>query len=208
MPMHPEFTAYLRSPHARVACVDCHVGSGAESYVRSKLNGIHQLYDVVTNQIPRPIETPVKNMRPASDTCEQCHWPEKFTGTIDRTYYHYLSDDANTPFAVRLLLKVGGGGEDGPPSGIHWHTSRNQKVEYIATDAQRQVIPWVRVTDLATGQARSIRTKSSTITRPNTPSAPWIASTATASRRIVFSRPMKPWTRPSPQGNWTGRFRS
>lgn len=149
-PMQPEFTAYLHSPHAHVACVECHVGAGAEWYVRSKLNGLHQLYDVATDTVPRPIETPVKNMRPARDTCEQCHWPEKFIGNIDRTYYHYLSDDANTPFAVRLLLKVGGGGADGPPSGIHWHVSRNEKVEYIATDAQRQVIPWVRVTDLAT----------------------------------------------------------
>ncbi|HEV3272755.1 MAG TPA: NapC/NirT family cytochrome c [Candidatus Methylacidiphilales bacterium] len=160
VPMHPEFTAYLRSPHARVACVECHVGAGAESYVRSKLNGIHQLCDVVTNRIPRPIETPVKNMRPARDTCEQCHWPEKFIGNIDRTFYHYLSDDANTPFAVRLLLKVGGGGEDGPPSGIHWHVSKNEKVEYIATDAQRQAIPWVRVTDMATGQATVYRDSS------------------------------------------------
>ncbi|MCE0523455.1 MAG: NapC/NirT family cytochrome c [Methylacidiphilales bacterium] len=160
LPMHPEYTAYLRSPHARVACVDCHVGSGAESYVRSKLNGIHQLCDVVTGNIPKPITTPVKNMRPARDTCEQCHWPERFIGNIDRTFYHYLSDDANTPFAVRLLLKVGGGGADGPPSGIHWHVSRGEKVEYIATDVQRQVIPWVRVTDVATGQTTVYRDKS------------------------------------------------
>jgi len=159
VPMHPEFTAYLHSPHARVACVDCHVGSGAESYVKSKFNGMHQLCDVVTNRIPRPIETPVKNLRPARDTCEQCHWPEKFTGNIDRTYYHYLSDDANTPFAVRLLLKVGGGGADGPPSGIHWHVNRGEKVEYIATDSQRQVIPWVRVTDVATGNTTVYRDK-------------------------------------------------
>jgi len=127
--------------------------------VRSKLNGVHQLCDVITNRIPRPIETPVRNMRPARDTCEQCHWPEKFVGTIDRTFYHYLSDDANTPFAVRLLLKVGDGGADGPPNGIHWHVSRNQKVEYIATDAQRQIIPWVRVTDLATGTTAVYRDK-------------------------------------------------
>ncbi len=159
VPMTPEYTAYLRSPHARVACVDCHVGAGAESYVQSKLNGIHQLCDVMTNQIPRPIATPVKNMRPARDTCERCHWPERFIGGIDRTFYHYLSDDTNTPFAVRLLLKVGGGGEDGPPSGIHWHVNRGERVEYIATDPQRQVIPWVRVTDVATGSATVYRDK-------------------------------------------------
>jgi len=160
VPMKPEYTAYLRSPHARVACVECHVGAGAEWYVRSKLNGLHQLFGVATDTFPRPIKTPINNLRPARDTCEQCHWPEKFIGNLDRTYYHYLSDDTNTPFAVRLLLKVGGGGENGPASGIHWHVSRDEKVEYIATDAQRQVIPWVRVTDLATGATTVYRDKS------------------------------------------------
>ena len=60
---------------------------------------------------------------------------------------------------MRLVLKVGGGGADGPLSGIHWHVSRNVKVEYIATDAQRQVIPWVRVTDVANGTATVYRDK-------------------------------------------------
>jgi nitrate/TMAO reductase-like tetraheme cytochrome c subunit len=158
VPMKPEYTAYLHSPHARVACVECHVGAGAEWYLRSKLNGVHQLYDVVADDIPKPIPTPVKNMRSARDTCEQCHWPEKFIGNLDRTYHHYLSDETNTPFAVRLLLKVGGG-QDGSASGIHWHVSRNEKVEYIATDSQRQTIPWVRVTDLASGKTTVYRNK-------------------------------------------------
>jgi hypothetical protein len=152
VPMKPEYTAYLRSPHARVACVECHVGAGAEWYLRSKLNGVHQLYDVVRGTIPRPIETPIKNLRPARSTCDQCHWPERFIGGIDRTYYHYLSDETNTPFAVRLFLKVGGGQLNGLMSGIHWHVSQNFKVEYIATDAQRQNIPWVRMTDVGMGK--------------------------------------------------------
>jgi len=152
VPMKPEYTAYLQSPHARVACVECHVGSGAEWYVRSKLTGVHQLYDVTLGTVPRPIETPVENLRPARATCEQCHWPERFIGNVDRTYYHYLSDHTNTPFAVRLLLKVGGGQLNGTMSGIHWHVSQNFKVEYLATDRQRQNIPWVRKTDLATGK--------------------------------------------------------
>ena len=77
---------------------------------------------------------------------------QRFIGNIDRTDYHYLSDETNTPFAVRLLLKVGGGELNGAMTGIHWHVSRNFKVEYIATDNQRQVIPWVRVTDTANGK--------------------------------------------------------
>jgi len=152
VPMKPEYTAYLSSPHARVACVECHVGSGAEWYLRSKLNGVHQLYDVVMDKIPRPIETPIKNMRPALATCERCHWPEKFVGDMDRTDYHYLSDETNTPFAVRLLLKVGGEQPDGSMSGIHWHVSEKFKVQYIATDRQRQNIPWVSLTNIGTGK--------------------------------------------------------
>ena len=45
MPMKPEYTAYLHSPHARVACVDCHVGSGTSAYVKAKINGVHQLVE-------------------------------------------------------------------------------------------------------------------------------------------------------------------
>jgi hypothetical protein len=76
--MNPEFTAYSLSPHARVACVDCHVGAGATWYVKSKLSGARQVYAATFNTFPRPIPTPVHNLRPAQDTCEQCHWPKKF----------------------------------------------------------------------------------------------------------------------------------
>ena len=159
VPMHPEYTAYLQSPHARVACVECHVGAGAKWYLKSKLNGVHQLVDVALDRVPRPIETPLNNLRPARETCEKCHWPQRFIGNIDRTSYHFLSDETNTPFAVRLELKVGGGKPDGTMSGIHWHVSPNFKVEYIATDTQRQAIPWVRVTDAASGKITVFQTK-------------------------------------------------
>jgi fumarate reductase subunit C len=146
-PMKPEYTAYLNSSHARVACTDCHVGPGAEYYLKSKINGVHQLYCVAIDRYQRPIRTPIKNMRPAQETCEQCHWPKMFVGNLDRTYSHFLSDETNTPFTVRLLLKVGGADPmHGPTGGIHWHMSVNNKIEYVASDDQRQIIPWVRVT--------------------------------------------------------------
>jgi nitrate/TMAO reductase-like tetraheme cytochrome c subunit len=147
VPMKPEYTAYLNSSHARVACTECHVGPGAESYVKSKINGVHQLLCVATDSYNRPIKAPIKNMRPAQETCEQCHWPQKFVGSLDRTYSHFLADATNTPFTVRLLLKVGGADPShGPTGGIHWHMSVDNKIEYITTDEQRQVIPWVRST--------------------------------------------------------------
>jgi nitrate/TMAO reductase-like tetraheme cytochrome c subunit len=147
-PMKPEFTAYQNSPHARVACVECHVGHGADAFVKAKMNGVHQLVGVITGDFERPIKTPIKNLRPARETCEQCHWPQKFSGNIDRTYQSFLTDETNTPYAVRLSLNVGGADpKHGPVGGIHWHVNVDNKIEYIATDDRRQVIPWVRVTD-------------------------------------------------------------
>lgn len=155
--MGPEFTAYQRGEHARVACVQCHVGGGADHYLKSKINGAHQLLALVRDNYARPIPTPVRNLRPAQDTCEQCHWPERFTGGLERRFDHVMSDKANTPFTVRLLLKVGGGADaKGPVNGIHWHMSKANKVEYYATDDKRQDIVWVRTT-LADGRVRVYR---------------------------------------------------
>src|SRR5205085_3287842 len=128
-PMHPEYTAYQVSAHARVACVECHVGSGATWYARAKLNGAHQLYGVMFGNYKRPIPTPVHNMRPSTDTCEQCHWPQKFHGTMLKTFNLYGYDEANTLRQFRLLIKVGGGSpENGPVSGIHWHMNLSNEV--------------------------------------------------------------------------------
>jgi nitrate/TMAO reductase-like tetraheme cytochrome c subunit len=106
--MKPELTTYLHSPHARVACAECHIGKGASWYVRSKLSGTYQVYATVMDKYPTPIPTPVKNLRPAQETCEQCHWPKKFVGNLDRTLNYYLPDESNSLYSVRLLLNVGG----------------------------------------------------------------------------------------------------
>ena len=95
--MNPEFIAYQQSPHARVACVDCHVGAGATWYVKSKLSGARQVFKTALNTFPRPIPTPVQNLRPASETCEACHWPKKFFGAQLKVFNHYTSDENNTP---------------------------------------------------------------------------------------------------------------
>jgi nitrate/TMAO reductase-like tetraheme cytochrome c subunit len=146
--MKPEFVTYTHSPHAKVACAECHIGKGAKWYVRSKLSGTYQVYATMADKYPRPIPTPVKNLRPAQETCEECHWPEKFVGNLERTYSYFLGDQTNTPFTVRLLMKVGGGDPThGPVGGIHWHMNVGNKIEYLATDEPRQTIPWVRMTD-------------------------------------------------------------
>jgi len=146
--MKPEFTAYLASPHARVKCVECHVGPGADWYVRSKLSGAYQLYSVTFNKFSRPIQTPVHNLRPAQDTCEQCHWPEKFHGAQLKVFNRYAFDEGNTPNQTRLLINTGGGSpETGGAAGIHWHMNIANEITYVSTDDKRQVIPWVQMKD-------------------------------------------------------------
>ena len=143
--MKPEYTAYLYSPHARVSCAECHVGSGADWYVKSKLSGAYQVYSVLFHKYSRPIETPVRNLRPAQETCEHCHWPKQFYSQKQIVKNYFLSDEKNTAWWISLLMKIGGGNsESGPTSGIHWHMNISNRITYVATDTQRQVIPWVQ----------------------------------------------------------------
>ena len=79
--MKPELVTYLNGPHARVSCAECHIGKGAGWFVKSKLSGTYQVY-AVAFEVFRPAPTPVKNLRPAQDTCEQCHWPQKHVGNM------------------------------------------------------------------------------------------------------------------------------
>lgn len=144
--MEPEFTAYQRSPHSRVPCVSCHIGPGADFFVRYKINGISQVFAVLFDTYSRPIPTPVHNLRPARETCEQCHWPEKFHGDKFLVKTLYDEDEANTERKTVMILKVGGGGaESGYPSGIHWHTSVENRVRFVAADEKREEIVWVEV---------------------------------------------------------------
>jgi nitrate/TMAO reductase-like tetraheme cytochrome c subunit len=160
--MKPELVTYSHGPHARVACVECHIGPGAAWFVKAKVSGMYQVYAVAFDKYPKPVPTPIKNLRPAQETCEQCHWPKKFVGNLDQTFNYYLADATNTPFTVRLLMKVGGGDPThGPVGGIHWHMNVGNKVEYLATDAARQKIPWVRLTD-SQGAVSVYRTKNFT----------------------------------------------
>jgi nitrate/TMAO reductase-like tetraheme cytochrome c subunit len=146
--MKPELTTHDHGPHARVACAACHVGPGVNWFVRSKLSGSYQVYSVLFNKYPRPIPTPIENLRPARETCEQCHWPQKFAGDLDRTFNYFQGDASNSPYSIRLSIKVGGADPArGRVGGIHWHMVVGNSVEYIATDAARQKIPWVRITD-------------------------------------------------------------
>jgi NapC/NirT cytochrome c family, N-terminal region len=144
--MHPEFTAYQNGPHARVACVQCHIGPGAPWFVRSKLSGTRQVFAVTLNTYPRPIPSPVTNLRPARETCEECHWPEKFTGDKIVSFYEVADDEPNTVATTAMRLHVGGGSEKyGIATGIHWHMAPSTRIFYWTTDPKRQAIAGVSV---------------------------------------------------------------
>lgn len=143
--MQPEYDTYLRSPHQRVECVACHVAPGAEGYIRAKLNGTKQLMGVVFDNYRRPIPTPVEHMIDARDTCEHCHWPEKYLGTKLKLKSHFRTDEKVSAFFNVLLMNTGGTRPDGKSVGIHWHVHPDAKVEYVATDKERMHIPWFRI---------------------------------------------------------------
>ncbi len=144
--MSPEYTAYKVSPHSRVGCVKCHIGPGADWFVRSKLSGSYQVYATLFNKYPRPIPTPIENLRPAQETCEQCHWPQHFFSEKQISFDYYESDEKNTRWNLYLLMKIGGGNEEaGPTSGIHWHMNIKNKIYYYAIDRERQIIPYIEV---------------------------------------------------------------
>ena len=143
--MEPEYTAYQRSPHSRVACADCHIGSGADWFVKSKISGSWQLIAVMFNLYPTPVPTPVHNLRPARDTCEQCHFPGKFSGDRLKVRVHYADDEQNSEMHNVLLMKVGG--QHGrSSSGIHWHVDPGVTIRYLS-DPTRETIYDVEMTN-------------------------------------------------------------
>ncbi|MBT7289991.1 MAG: cytochrome C, partial [Chloroflexi bacterium] len=142
--MYPEWVTYQDSTHSEVTCAECHVGSGASYLVKSKISGVPLIFATLFHTYDTPVETPVHDLRPARDTCEQCHRPERFTGDLIRYYANYAEDEANTPETSSIGFKVGGGQSE-VASGIHWHIGA--ELWYLPLDDERQEIAWVGVTD-------------------------------------------------------------
>jgi hypothetical protein len=156
--MEPEYTAYQNSPHANVTCVECHVGSGASWYVKSKLSGLYQVYAVLTKTYPTPIETPLHDLRPARETCEKCHWPQKFYSRTLQANRYYLTDSLNSEWDVMLQMKIGPEYKgQGFSEGIHWHINPDVNIEYISENDKREVITYVKYTNKKTGQVEVFR---------------------------------------------------
>ena len=140
--MGPEWATYQASPHANVKCVECHVGEGTVALFKSKLNGAWQMISATFDLYERPIPTPVGNLRPARETCEKCHWPEKFHGNSVVNRVSFDMDEENTPMYTTLLMKIGTGSE-GQASDSHWHVADMNEVRYSSLGDEREEMMWV-----------------------------------------------------------------
>jgi hypothetical protein len=159
-PMQPQFTAWQAASHARIACVDCHIGQGAAAFVHAKLAGTRQLMQVTTGSYPKPIP-PGAEMPPGTQaqTCTGCHHADRATGDRVRAIREYGEDEKSTEVTTILLMHLGRGSSSG--RAIHWHADPANRVEYLATDHGRQTIPYVRVTDRK-GQVKEYRSPEAT----------------------------------------------
>jgi hypothetical protein len=151
-PMEPQFTAWQSAVHGRVACVACHIGEGPSELVQAKLSGVRQLVQVAQNAYPRPIPSGTEMRAGAqAGTCRTCHQPERGTGDRVRVIREYADDEGNTETMTVLQMYVAAS-----PSSerrIHWHADPANRVDYVATDAARETIPYVKVTR-ADGQVK------------------------------------------------------
>jgi hypothetical protein len=152
--MEPEYVGHQVWPHARVSCTSCHVGPGAGAFVEAKLAGTRQLFQVMTNRVPKPVPPPGDLIQTARETCEGCHWPETFRGDKVRMMRDYANDEANTESTTTLRLHIGGGSPRlGVGTGIHWHMNLDNRIDFVAAGQGTDVIPYVRLTT-AGGETR------------------------------------------------------
>ena len=152
--MTPEFRSHAVSPHARLQCVECHVGEGARGWLKSKAAGTLQLIEVTFNSYPRPIPSAIEadKLVPTRETCETCHWTEKFTSTRLRVIPKIAEDEANTASQTVLMMMVGGS----LTRGIHGaHFGPGVEISYRASDKKRQTIPWVEYRNTSSGETRA-----------------------------------------------------
>jgi NapC/NirT cytochrome c family, N-terminal region len=143
--MTPEFRAHAVAPHSKVVCVDCHVSPGATGWVKSKINGTRQLYQVASDSFHRPIAPSLASGRlvASAETCESCHARAPGRSIRVRVIPKHADDEANTPSWTVLTMRVGGG----KLGGIHGaHLGDGVVIRFAATDATRQTTPWVELT--------------------------------------------------------------
>ncbi len=140
--MYPTYVTSLDSPHSKIACIECHIGSGIGSFVKAKLSGLRQVAGVAFDSYARPIPTPVHTLRPANEICESCHWASRVN--FDRLVVRdHFADDPQVTRSTNVVLMKSGRSSDGKAHGIHWHADKTTDITFISSD-RRQKIDWIR----------------------------------------------------------------
>jgi hypothetical protein len=143
--MQPEFTSHEGAAHARVPCVDCHIGSGA-SWFRA-LEDLGQLAGNRGGVRPLPASDPDTDREPppSRDTCEECHWPERFVGDKLLVKTHFGDDERSARrrrcFSCTRAASIRS--PDGRSAITASTCSQARRIRYLAADAGRQEIPYV-----------------------------------------------------------------
>ncbi len=151
--MEPEYTAHAKMAHADAKCADCHIGEGVTGFLASKVEASKELIAIVTGTVPHPIYANEGIHEVAKEACEQCHWSQKFQPDRRLKHIHFLRDEDNTEWDIDMTMHLASGTEPlGLQKGVHWHMNKDVKIEYVATDKDKQVIPWVKYTNLKTGK--------------------------------------------------------
>lgn len=138
VPMQPEYTSHFVSPHSQIKCVDCHVTPTAAGFVKAKLNGTRQLYQLVTKTYSRPIPSPRDRIPVPTTTCERCHAPMEPEREVKRAFHERKDNERSTAITTTLMMYSGKS---------HWHARPDVVVEYVATDKTAATIPYIKVTE-------------------------------------------------------------
>ena len=101
--VHPEEpVAHAASSHARVQCVECHMGRLSTLHLMAlKPTHAHELWGMIVGY-ERP--TMSSTLRPARDSCEACHWPEVRHSDTVRTKVRYDTDAKSRESRTTLVM--------------------------------------------------------------------------------------------------------
>jgi hypothetical protein len=141
--VHPEESIiHKQSVHARVQCVECHMGRLSTLHLMGlKPTHVNELWGMIVGY-DRPVGS--HTLRPSRDNCEACHWPSVEHHDSIAIKKRYEADDKSSESTTRLTLHTGVGTiREGNAKGIHWHI---QNEVFFKTPApQQREIPWVQV---------------------------------------------------------------
>lgn len=141
--VHPEEPrAHATSSHARVNCVECHMGRNSTLHLMAlKPTHLKELWGMIVGY-HRPVTS--NTLRPAREACESCHWPQAKHFDVVTIRKHYLPNDESTELATRLVIHTSMGVErEKPARGVHWHIDNDVRLKSL--DPQRREIPVVEV---------------------------------------------------------------